>query len=184
MLLTDWQQKQLKMQSDGLSLPLNILEGKGTYILVLNLDKETVISVGRLGNLKFDKGYYAYAGSAFGSGGLKSRIKHHLISPKKRLYWHIDYLREAAELKQVWVSDHGERLEHEWASALGNIASAKMIQDFGCSDCKCQSHLFHFRTLEFMQVFHNQMWGKGYEIMMFSHSSLYDHILNKYSEET
>jgi len=33
------------MQSDGLSLPLNILEGKGTYILVLNLDKETVISV-------------------------------------------------------------------------------------------------------------------------------------------
>ncbi|MBF0259575.1 MAG: DUF123 domain-containing protein [Desulfamplus sp.] len=35
--------------------------------------------------------YYAYDGSAFGSGGIKNRVKHHILTHKKRLYCHIYY---------------------------------------------------------------------------------------------
>ncbi len=127
-------------------------KSKGTYILILHLKRNHQITIGKLGAISFDKGYYAYVGSAFGSGGLKSRIKHHRQAPKTRLHWHIDYLREATELKQVWVSDHEEHLEHEWASILREIA-IKPIPNFGCSDCKCESHLFHFKTMGVMKDF-------------------------------
>ncbi len=40
------------------------------------------IQIGKLGQFKFKKGYYAYVGSAFGPGGLNSRIKHHIESKK------------------------------------------------------------------------------------------------------
>ncbi|MCD4722450.1 MAG: DUF123 domain-containing protein [Desulfobacula sp.] len=67
-------------------------DGKGTYIIVMYLDKSKRIQIGKLGQFKFKKGHYAYVGSAFGPGGLKSRIKHH-IEPKKlfcaqlKIYW-------------------------------------------------------------------------------------------------
>lgn len=130
------------MKSDNLG-------GKGTYVIVLYLDKCKWIQIGKLGQFKFKKGYYAYVGSAFGPGGLNSRIKHH-IEPKKRYHWHIDYLDP--DVKAVWVSGSGERLEHEWASALGKIASGK-TPGFGCSDCSCESHLFYFKSFEMLQPF-------------------------------
>ena len=73
---------------------------KGTYVIVLYLDENKSIQIGKLGQFKFKKGYYAYVGSAFGPGGLKSRIKRH-IEPKKSYHWHIDYLNPA--VKEVWV---------------------------------------------------------------------------------
>ena len=120
---------------------------KGTYIIVLYVVKSQRIQIGKLGRFQFKKGYYAYVGSAFGPGGLNSRIKHH-IEPKKRYHWHIDYLNPA--VKEVWVSDPGERLEHEWAGSLGKIASDQ-IPGFGCSDCSCESHLFYFNSFVFLQ---------------------------------
>ncbi|WP_222424136.1 GIY-YIG nuclease family protein, partial [Desulfamplus magnetovallimortis] len=141
-------------------------KSKGTYILILQLKKKQHITVGKLGEIKFSKGYYAYVGSAFGTGGLNSRINHHRKTPKKRLHWHIDYLREEAELKQVWVSDHEENLEHEWASILSHIA-IKPISKFGCSDCKCESHLFHFKTMGFMKDFKEIVAEKNYIIKPF-----------------
>lgn len=129
------------------------LDGKGTYIIVLCMDKNKEIQIGKLGQFNFKKGYYAYVGSAFGPGGLKSRIKHH-IEPKKRYHWHIDYLNPA--VKEVWVSNYGERLEHEWAGLLGEIASEK-IPGFGCSDCSCESHLFHFKSFRILQYFQREL---------------------------
>jgi len=136
--------------------------GKGTYVIVLYLDKSKRIQIGKLGQFKFKKGYYAYVGSAFGPGGLKSRIKHH-IEPKKSYHWHIDYLKAA--VKEVWVSDPGERFEHEWAGSLGEIASDKIL-GFGCSDCSCESHLFYFKSFGFLQNFQKELCKKKHVIIV------------------
>ena len=67
----------------------------GTYVLMLGLPRLATIGVGRLGHFQFPVGWYAYAGSAHGPGGLAARISRHLRVPKP-LHWHVDYLRQAA----------------------------------------------------------------------------------------
>jgi len=37
---------------------------KGSYILLIKLDEDKDIQIGKLGNISFKKGYYAYVGSA------------------------------------------------------------------------------------------------------------------------
>ena len=44
----------------------------GTYVLVLRFSKRLEISVGRLGVLSAQAGYYVYVGSALGPNGLAS----------------------------------------------------------------------------------------------------------------
>jgi len=48
---------------------IDSLSGKGTYILILTLNKSRKIYIGRLGEFTFEYGYYAYVGSALGPGG-------------------------------------------------------------------------------------------------------------------
>lgn len=134
----------------------DIHDGKGTYVIVLHLNTVQSFQIGKLGYLKFQKGYYAYVGSAFGPGGLKSRIKHH-ITPKTSYHWHIDYLNAA--VKEVWVSDHGARFEHEWGKMLGKNASEKIL-GFGCSDCTCDSHLFYFNSLKLLRNVQKELCQK------------------------
>ena len=63
----------------------------GTYALILVSSSDRWIEIGKLGKFLIQPGYYVYAGSAFGPGGLKARIAHHMrIS--QRPHWHIDYL--------------------------------------------------------------------------------------------
>ena len=123
------------------------LSHKGTYVIVLRFDKGRTVEVGKLGPVQFKRGTYAYVGSAFGPGGLKSRIRHHL-SPKTKFHWHLDYLDGV--VKEIWVSEPESRQEHEWALALGTVSSGK-IPGFGCSDCSCDSHLFHFTSMKQLQ---------------------------------
>jgi Uri superfamily endonuclease len=49
----------------------------GTYALLLKLDKQERITVGRLGTFGFPAGYYLYVGSALGPGGLRARLARH-----------------------------------------------------------------------------------------------------------
>ena len=118
---------------------------KGTYILMLYVNKETVLQIGKLGSFTFMRGTYAYAGSAFGPGGLAARLKHHR-SISTRPHWHIDYLRRAASLGDIWVSAKPERLEHVWAEQLLTFESGQCpVKGFGSSDCACYSHLVYFK---------------------------------------
>lgn len=116
---------------------------KGTYILVLRLEKATSLTIGKLGHFDFKKGYYLYVGSAFGPGGLAARLKHHLsVSSKPR--WHLDYLRPATRVTDIRISKENERNEHLWAEQLGSMDSMTIpIPGFGSSDCTCPAHLFH-----------------------------------------
>jgi len=54
---------------------------KGTYILVVKLEKDKQIQVGKLGDFLFEKGYYCYVGSAM--NGLEQRIGRHQSKNKK-----------------------------------------------------------------------------------------------------
>jgi Uri superfamily endonuclease len=117
---------------------------RGTYALILRIDSGLNLQVGKLGAFYFHAGFYVYIGSAMGSGGLGGRLKHHL-APIRNPHWHVDYLRQAARLEEVWCVKSDRRREHAWASALLSVPGAAVpVPRFGASDCSCTSHLFHF----------------------------------------
>ena len=53
---------------------MNVL--KGVYVLIIQLNGDTALSVGALGTLAFKKGLYAYVGSA--QTNMEQRIRRHL----------------------------------------------------------------------------------------------------------
>lgn len=126
----------------------NFTSGKGTYILILRLSEEAAhIITGKLGAFDFPAGYYAYVGSAFGAGGLRGRLKHHL-TPVKKPHWHIDYLRQSATICEIWYVASETRHEHQWADMLRVMHGAGVpAPRFGASDCTCESHLIHFSQM-------------------------------------
>lgn len=116
----------------------------GTYALILKCLHQRNIEFGKLGEMNVLKGCYVYVGSAFGYGGLFSRIKHH-CQIEKSFHWHIDYLRPAVEINSVWYSLDPIKREHQWAGIFMRTHGVKLpIKGFGSSDCKCDSHLFYF----------------------------------------
>lgn len=118
----------------------------GAYALCLRVEEEQAIRVGRLGVVSFPAGVYYYCGSARGPGGLRARLKHHILGTVKP-HWHIDYVRGHARLKAVWYTTAPERLECAWSQALAALAGAGIIaKGFGSSDCLsgCQAHLIAF----------------------------------------
>jgi len=114
----------------------------GTYALILQSHSTKTIQVGRWGQLDLQIGFYIYVGSAFGPGGVRARLSRHWRTEKPK-HWHIDYLREFVTPLAAWVSYEPERLEHLWAQHFYEMSGMEAVQGFGCSDCKCYSHLFH-----------------------------------------
>jgi len=110
----------------------------GSYIIILRLKRHENISIGNLGAMRFRKGYYLYAGSA--KRNLSQRIARHQRK-RKNLFWHIDYLRQYADLCASLPIRAGTDLECGIAGALDKI-SQRHIPGFGSSDCRCSSHLF------------------------------------------
>ena len=110
---------------------------KGSYVLLIQLPKEETITIGSLKTLHFPRGYYAYVGSAM--GGFKARISRHLKSNKKR-HWHIDYLLDKASITGIILGETTARTECTIAQALSRQFDS--VPGFGCSDCRCHSHLF------------------------------------------
>ena len=120
-----------------------IPKSKGTYALVLNLRQDKPITIGRLGNFLFKRGYYVYVGSALGPGGIAGRITHH-IKTASRPHWHIDYFRQYAEIVEIWYQEGIKDMEHAWAEQLEKLYFvAAPVKGFGSSDCPCNAHFFH-----------------------------------------
>lgn len=116
----------------------------GTYVLVLRVEQEARIRIGRLGTFCFPSGHYFYAGSARGPGGLEARLSRH-SRPAKRLRWHVDYLLREARLVEIWKALSSRHLECLWTAALLAMPGARaLIPGFGSSDCHCRSHLIYF----------------------------------------
>jgi len=122
---------------------------KGVYILRIFLDRDKRIRIGSLDTIDFKKGLYAYVGSAM--GGLEQRIGRHLRKNKK-MHWHIDYLLGKAEIIKVLVRETNSKSEECTAAAELKKSGGAPVYGFGCSDCKCKSHLFYFKSLSMMKI--------------------------------
>jgi len=128
----------------------------GTYALLLKLDNQERITIGKLGTFDFPAGYYLYVGSALGPGGLRARLARHRRASKspsgsnsgqggKKLHWHIDYLLQRAQLIEVWSMASEERLECKWSEVARGLPGAQVpVRGFGSSDCCCPAHLIYF----------------------------------------
>ena len=112
-------------------------QAKGIYVLLIELSEEQTIAVGRLKDVNFPGGYYAYVGSAM--SGIKARVSRHQRR-NKTLHWHIDYLLEKASIIDIGVCQTEDRVECATARALSSQFDS--IPGFGSSDCHCKSHLF------------------------------------------
>ncbi|MFN8443960.1 MAG: GIY-YIG nuclease family protein [Caldilineaceae bacterium] len=125
---------------------LEIDKRPGTYALILRAATTQTVRIGRLGDLVLQPGYYIYVGSAFGPGGLAARVGRHLRK-EKRLRWHIDYLRAACEVEEVWWTCDSVRRECEWANKLRELPGTVVpMVGFGSSDCGCETHLVWVET--------------------------------------
>lgn len=131
---------------------------KGTYALIIALENETNIAVGKLGRFTFPSGYYIYVGSA--RGGISQRVRRHLRQ-EKRLRWHIDYLLEHAKVVEVWYTENSH--ECLWAYAAKEMPQGRiLVQGFGSSDCRCPSHLIYFPLLPPFKLFRQMLEGRSY----------------------
>jgi len=110
---------------------------KGSYILIIELPEEQMITIGSRKAICFPRGCYAYVGSAMGR--FKPRLSYHLKGNKKPC-WHIDYLLAKASITDIILCETKERIECTIAQALKGQFDT--IPGFGASDCKCNSHLF------------------------------------------
>ena len=148
---------------------------KGTYALVMSLESEVAIVVGRLAikgktragsELTFPPGYYVYFGSAH--GGLSARVSRHL-KREKRLHWHIDYLTRFADIVEVWYAledgepiDREEKLECLWCQVTQSMPQGQLhFPGFGSSDCRCAAHLIHFPSPPSFDLFCQLLKGRG-----------------------
>jgi Uri superfamily endonuclease len=118
---------------------------KGIYILIIKIDEDINVKIGSLGKMKFEKGVYAYVGSA--QNNLEKRVSRHLSKHKKR-FWHIDYLldNKFTKIINTFYKEVGKEEECTTADELAKTEIT--ILKFGSSDCKCKSHLFRIKNLQ------------------------------------
>jgi len=118
---------------------------KGSYILVVEVRQPGRIRVGKAGELTLRRGYYYYAGSAFGPGGLAARLRRYLSGPRSTR-WHIDYLLGCGCIVEIWYATGERSQEHDWARRLAASPNLRVpLAGFGSSDCRCPAHLFFSR---------------------------------------
>ena len=110
----------------------------GSYILLVYLAEKRVIEIGKLADISFPKGYYAYVGSAM--RGIKTRLRRHFTSGKN-CHWHIDHLLERAHATGAFVLPEETKSECIYACILNSRFVS--FRGFGSSDCRCSSHLFY-----------------------------------------
>ena len=134
---------------------MELPDDSGTYVLIASVAQMKRVEIGRLGAHDIVPGFYAYVGSAFGAGGLRARIGHHLESTAAP-HWHIDYLLAVAEPVEVWYTTANQKLERHLADLLENSRGFRVpIPRFGSSDYhrSRSSHLFYAKHRPSFQWF-------------------------------
>lgn len=112
---------------------------KGLYLLVISVKKDVILNIGKLGRMNFKKGHYVYIGSA--QNGITQRVERHLRRIKKK-HWHIDYLLDNKNVKveSVFYRETNKKSD-ECKTAKMFMRNSEAVDGFGCSDCRCRSHL-------------------------------------------
>ena len=112
----------------------------GTYTLLVELPERAVITVGALDEHTFERGWYAYTGSALGTGGFARVERHRAVATGENdtRHWHIDYLLGQPETTVVAVA---RTADADVECAVAGALSGQPVAGFGASDCGCESHL-------------------------------------------
>lgn len=111
---------------------------RGSYIFIVKLKRDRRLKIDGLGEIKFRKGYYCYAGSA--KADLGKRLERHQRS-RKKLFSHIDHLRAVADYHAAIPIRASEDLACRIAAGLAKIADWE-LPGFGMSECGCSTHLY------------------------------------------
>jgi Uri superfamily endonuclease len=121
---------------------------KGIYVLIISVRHSIRVEIGAKGIVAFQRGTYAYVGSA--QSNMEKRLARHLKSAKRK-FWHIDYLltSPATAVRRIFTCEAARNEECRLADLLRQKSSA--VTGFGSSDCKCKSHLFKIRNYEFLK---------------------------------
>lgn len=130
------------------------------YILLIEIEEELLLTIGKLGTFQFKPGFYLYVGSA--RKNLQARINRHLRYDKK-LHWHIDYLLTEGEVTEVILIEENE--ECRIANALRGISEVSFpVPGFGSSDCRCPGHLFYIQEQNLWETIPVHLRNRGFTI--------------------
>ena len=131
----------------------------GTYCLCITNHETKPIKIGALGEHLFEEGKYIYIGSALNS--LTPRLERHLKTSRGEhhvTHWHIDYLlrEENVEINAIYIVESNERLECKVAEKVSQ--HGEPVNGFGCSDCRCTSHLYKVQGFDFLVKIGLKKW--------------------------
>jgi Uri superfamily endonuclease len=132
---------------------------RGAYCLCIAVDEDIDVEVGALGVTVFPRGLYVYIGSAL--NGVEARILRHVDTShgvRKVTRWHIDYLLREPDvhIESVYLRVTDERVECTLAREVSSWGEP--VRGFGCSDCRCTSHLFRVRGFGFLPELGLERW--------------------------
>ena len=123
----------------------------GTYAFLFRLEPGAY-TVGALGTREMTGGEYLYVGSAFGPGGLRSRVERHWRGRGKPR-WHLDYLQPRRPLA-LWYTTDRHRREALWARVAAALPGASpSVPGFGASDRPGATHLFRLAPAPSLEDF-------------------------------
>ncbi|GBE43345.1 hypothetical protein BMS3Bbin10_01421 [bacterium BMS3Bbin10] len=121
---------------------LDLLPGTaGAYALILNLEHGVRVDRPPSAAGTLPEGWYVYAGSARGPGGIRARLARHFRT-EKRPHWHIDQLTCAPGVR-LWGSPAPDIRECDLVAKMSRLESFRTaLPGFGSSDCRtCKGHL-------------------------------------------
>ena len=100
-----------------------------------------------------------YVGSAM--NGLEARVLRHMNTSRgvyKAIHWHIDYLLKEPDvsISSVYVQPSDEKVECVLAGKVSQ--RGEPVKGFGCSDCRCVSHLFKVEGCGFLSELGLENW--------------------------
>ena len=117
-----------------------ITKDPGAYLLVIELGHELALDITTLSPPALAPGRYVYCGSAYGPGGIRARVAHHL-KKDKALRWHVDRLTIAGRIVQVAALGGGSECAL-FAGLRAHAGVSVPVPGFGSSDCgACPAHL-------------------------------------------
>ncbi len=113
--------------------------GTGAYALALQIGSPVRLRLGGREHV-LAPGAYVYAGSAYGPGGLRARLRRH-FRRDKALHWHVDRLTVEAGFMRAFAVEGGSECAI-LALLAGSGRFRHPLPGFGSSDCAaCPSHL-------------------------------------------
>lgn len=135
--------------------PGELTDDAGAYLLLITISKPVDLP-GRFADRTLAEGYYGYAGSAYGPGGIRARCRRHVGKPST-LRWHVDWLTRSADEVRVVAIPGGT--ECRLIDILINDSRARIpIPGFGSTDCKkCPAHLVQFKECDSWKIFFQEL---------------------------